>query len=161
MAVDYFMKIEGVDGESKDADYKNWIDVLSWSWGVSNPSSGMRGGGAGGGRADFQSINCIKEIDKASPVLLKNSASGKHFSEAKLIARKAGGDSKVEYLKIKLKKVFVSDYSTGGSADGPIPTESVGLTYKEIKFEYTPQNDDGSAGASSEFGWKVDENQPA
>ena len=161
MAVDYFLKIDGVDGESMDADHKDEIDIISWSWGVMNPSSGMRGSGAGGGRADFQEVLCVKEIDKSSPVLLEKTASGKHFNEALLTARKAGGESKVEYLKIKLKKVFVSSYNTGGSADGPIPTETVGLTYKEVKFEYTKQLDDGTAGPSSEFGWKTDENAPA
>src|SRR5688500_271126 len=100
MAVDMFLKIEGgPEGESRDKAKGKEIDVLAWSWGVSNSGSAHVGGGMGAGKANVQDISLTKYIDKASPDLMLACCNGKHFTSAILTVRKAG-ENPLEYLII-------------------------------------------------------------
>src|SRR5687767_8796178 len=100
MAVDVFLKLGDVKGESKDSKHEGEIDVMSWSWGISNASSQGSGGGAGAGKANFQDLSFMHALDKASPVLMKACAMGDHFASATLVSRKAGKGAQ-EYLIVK------------------------------------------------------------
>src|SRR6266404_7874536 len=113
MAVDMFLKINGVDGESQDDKHKKEIDVLAWSWGMSNSGSAQVGGGAGAGKVNVQDVSFTKYVDSASPKLMLACCQGTHYDEAMLTVRKAGGNP-VEYIKFKFQEVFVSAVSTGG-----------------------------------------------
>src|SRR3989338_10520822 len=114
-AVDYFLKIDGIDGESTDPGHKGEIDVLSWSWGETN--AGIRAGGGGGaGKVNMQDFHFTMHSSKASPKLMLAVATGKHLPQAILTVRKAG-ESQLEYIKIKLSDVMVSSYQIGGSSD--------------------------------------------
>ena len=144
MAVDVFLKIGDVKGESKDATHKDEIDVLSWSWGVSNAVDAR----AGAGKANFQDLNFMHAVDKSSPVLLKACAMGDHFADATLVSRKAGKGQQ-EYLIVKLKEVFVSSVQPSGSSEHPM--ESVSLVFGHIDLEYKPQKEDGSLDAGVHF----------
>src|SRR4029450_11615827 len=105
MAVDVFLKIGDVKGESKDSKHEGEIDVLSWSWGVSQTGLGSMGGGAGAGKANFGDLNFMEGLDKAWQVWMMNCATGEHFADATLTSRKAGKGQQ-DYLIIKLKEVF-------------------------------------------------------
>src|SRR4051812_10190148 len=107
MAVDMFIKIKDVEGESKDSKHSKEIDVLSWSWGASQSGSMHGGGGGGAGKANVQDISITKYVDKASPNLFKYCSNGKHIGEALLTIRKAG-EKPLEYLKIKLTDLLIS-----------------------------------------------------
>src|SRR5437763_13199723 len=115
MAVDMFLKIDGVDGESKDKKNSKQIDVLAWSWGMSNSGSAHVGGGAGAGKVNVQDVSVTKYVDSSSPKLMLACCNGTHYANALLTVRKAGGDSPVEYIKIKMEEVFITSVSTGGS----------------------------------------------
>jgi type VI secretion system secreted protein Hcp len=154
MAVDMFLKLDDVKGESKDSKHKEEIDVLAWSWGLSQSGSAHQGGGGGAGKVAVQDISLTKHVDKASPNLLKFCCSGKHFKEAVLTVRKAG-EKPVEYLKITMEQVLISSVSTGGSGGEDRLTENVSLNFAKFKFEYTPQKDDGSAGSAVEAHWNI------
>ncbi len=154
-AVDYFLKIDGVDGESKDDKHKGEIDILSWSWGASQTGSMASGGGGGAGKVSMQDFSFTKSIDKSSPKLFEALATGKHLKEVKLTLR---GSSSVEYLTITLSDVLVSSYSTGGSGADDRPTESVSLNFARIKMSYVEQDASGRAGAATEFGWDLKAN---
>src|SRR6476660_6108795 len=106
MAVDMFAKIGDLKGESRDSKHAGWIDVLAWSWGVSNSGSAHTGGGAGAGKASVQDLSFTKYSDLSSPDLLLACWNGKHFPETTLIVRKAG-EQPLEYLTIKLTEVLV------------------------------------------------------
>ncbi|MBW0001478.1 MAG: type VI secretion system tube protein Hcp, partial [Verrucomicrobia bacterium] len=106
MAVDMFLKIATVDGESRDSKHSKEIDVLAWSWGMSNAGSAHVGGGAGAGKVNVQDVSVTKYVDSSSPKLMLACASGTHYDNALLTVRKAGGDSPVEYIKIKMDEVF-------------------------------------------------------
>jgi type VI secretion system secreted protein Hcp len=159
MAVDMFFTIKGIEGESKDATHKNAIDILAWSWGVSNSGTFHHGGGGGSGKASFQDISFSKYVDKASHALLLACASGEHIEEATLIVRKSGGKAPLEYIKIKLKKLLVSSVSTGGSGGEDRLTENVTLNFAEMEFAYQEQKPDGTGDTAKEFKWNIEENK--
>lgn len=151
MSTDCHIKFDGVDGESSHKDHKGEIDVLSWSWSVSQASGASAGGGSGRGKASPGDFFFTHTYDKASTVLAKHCASGKHFKDAKLTARKAGEGQK-DFLIITMKEVFVTSVAPSGSSGGEIH-EGVSMTYKDIEFAYKPQDDKGGLGGEVKFGW--------
>ena len=159
MAVDMFLKIDGVDGDSSDADHKDEIDILAWSWGLSQSGTTHMGGGGGAGKVNVQDLSITKWIDKASPNLLKYCCSGKHFKEALLTVRKAG-DKPLEYIKIKMEEMIISSVSTGGSGGEDRLTENCTLNFAKVGFEFQPQKDTGEKdGGSIPMTWNMKENK--
>ncbi len=158
MALDMFLDIEGeITGESQDDSHKDEIDVLAWSWGLSQSGSFHVGGGGGAGKASFQDISITKWIDNASPILMLYCANGDHFTKAKLTIRKAG-KKPLEYLVIEMTKVMVTSVSTGGSGGEDRLTENISLNFAEVKVSYQKQKDDGSGEAAKEFPWNIAKN---
>ena len=158
-AVDYFLKIEGIDGESLDSKHKGEIDVTSFSWGVSQTGSAGGGGGAGAGRAQFTGFHFTSSTSKASPKLMLACATGEHIKKAELFCRKAGGDGRAgaEFIKLTFEDVLVSSYNQSGSGD--VPADSVSLNFARIMFEVHPLNPDGSLGAPVRAGWDLRTNR--
>jgi len=156
MAVDQFLVIDGVKGETTDKAYKskNGIDVLAWSWGMSQSGSFHHGSGGGAGKASFQDISITKYIDSSSPNLMLFCSNGKHYKNAELIIRKAGEDAQ-EYLKIKLTDVLVTSVSTGGSGGEDRLTENVTLNFAQVEYNYRKQNQDGTLDAPIPFKWDI------
>ncbi len=158
-ATDFFMKIDGIKGESSDDKHKDEIDVLSWSFGVSQTGTAAHGGGAGAGKASFQDVHFTMKANKASPEMLLACASGKHIKEAILTARKAGGDQQ-EYFKVTFEDVMVSSYQAGGSGGSDlVPTDQVSLNFSKMKMEYKPQKKDGSLDSAVTTGWDLKANK--
>ena len=154
MSVDFFLKIEGIPGESKDDKHKGEIDVLALSWGMSQTGIGQSGGGSGAGKVNFNDLSFTHNVDVASTALMYACASGKHIPSATLVARKAG-EKPLEYLKIKLTDILVSSISTGGSGGEERQTANVTLNFSQVVVDYTEQKADGSGGAAKNFGWSV------
>ncbi len=157
MAVDMFLKIEGLDGESVDSVHADEIDILAWSWGMSQSGTMHMGKGGGAGKVSVQDISVTKYVDSASHDLIRKCCNGAHFNEAVLTVRKAGADP-LEYLVITMKEVIVTSVSTGGSGGEDRLTENVTLNFKEFEVVYTPQEKDGSGGAAKDFAWNIAEN---
>ncbi len=153
-AVDYFLKLDGIPGESKDSKHSGEIDVLSFSWGVAQTGTSTGGGGGGAGKANFQDISFVAAFNKASPKLFEACASGQHIKEAVLTAVKTDKKDRQEYLIIKMADVLVSSYQTGGSS-GDVPTDQFSINYSKIEIEYRPTNPDGSLGAPITAGWDL------
>jgi type VI secretion system secreted protein Hcp len=156
-----FLKIDSVDGESRDKAHGKEIDVLAWSWGMSNSGSAHVGGGAGSGKVNVQDVSVTKYVDSASPKLMKACADGSHFANALLTVRKAGGSAPVEYIKIKMEEVFVTSLSTGGSGGEDRLTENLSLNFAKVSVDYTPQDAKGAAGTAINFGWDIAANAAA
>jgi type VI secretion system secreted protein Hcp len=156
MAVDMFLKITDVRGESQDAKHKGEIEIESFSWGVSNSGSAVAGGG--GGKAAFQDFSFTTGVSAASPQLFLACASGQHLPQAVLVARKAGGDQ-LEFLKVTMSDVLISSYQTGGSGADEVPLDQVSLNFAKIEFAYTPQAADGTAEAPVVAGWDLGRNR--
>jgi len=155
MAVDMFLKLKDVTGEARDKTHKEEIDVLAWSWGMSQSGTMHGGGGGGGGKVSVQDLSVTKYIDKASPVLMKYCSSGEQFGEAILTVRKAGGKEPLEYLVITITDVIVTSISTGGSGGEDRLTENVSLNFAAVKTEYQPQKQDGTADGGK-IPWELD-----
>jgi type VI secretion system secreted protein Hcp len=157
MAVDMFMAIDDLKGESVDKAKAGQIDVLAWSWGVSNSGSAHTGGGAGAGKANVQDLSFTKYVDKATPDLLLAACNGKHFGKATLIVRKAG-EKPLEYLTITMTEVLITSVSTGGSGGEDRLTENVTLNFAAIKVDYVEQAKGGTKGATPSMLWNIAEN---
>ena len=156
MAADIFAKIGDIKGESLDNKHKGEIEVLSWSWGVTNAAKVTKGGG-GAGKAKFQDLSFTHKIDKASPLLLKGCATGQHLKEATITHRKAGKGQQ-EFLVIKMNDVLITAVSDADSAeDGNL--ETVSLAFAKVDLEYRPQKADGSLDAGIHFKYDIKANK--
>ena len=153
MSSDVHIKFEGVDGEATHKDHKGEIEVLSWSWNVTNDSGSRLGGGSGKGKGDPGAFSFTHTYDKASPVLAKNCAQGVHFPSVIVTARKSGEGQK-DFLKVTMKEVFIAAVSPSGGGSGEI-MESVSMTYGDVEFAYKPQDEKGGLGGEVKFGWNA------
>ena len=161
MAADYFLKLDGIEGESMDAKHKGWLDVDSWSWGESQPHPPPVGGGAGGGagQVQFRDFAFTTRVSKASPKLFLACASGQHIKEAQLVGRKAGKGQQ-EFLTWTFSDLLVSSYQTGGSeAGGTLPLDQVSLNFSKVQVAYRAQKADGTLEPPITAGWDVKANK--
>lgn len=161
MASDTFLQISDIKGESTDADHKDWIEVLSFNWGVSQMASGSASSSGGGStqRADFQDLSIVKELDSSSPLLNKACWGGKHIGKVVLELNRAAGDKRQPYMKYEMENVIISSVSIGGGGGG-VPTESVTFNYGRINTVYTKQARKGGGGAGEvPAGWSLEDNK--
>src|SRR5262245_51716010 len=158
-AVDFFLKIDKIEGEATDAKHKGEIEVESWDWSEAQAGSHASGGGGGVGKVAMHDFRFTMKVCKASPKLMLACATGEHFTEAVLTCRKAGKDQQ-EYLKIHMKDLLVSSFSVGGHAGtSVVPLERISLNFSKIVYEYKEQKPDGSLGAAHKAGWDQKVNQ--
>ncbi len=160
MAVDMFLKIETIDGETTDKEMAKVkaTDVLAWSWGVSNSATTHMGGGGGSGKANFQDISCTKYVDTASHALLLGCATGEHFTKATLTTRKAG-KTQQKYIEIVMEEVIINSVSTGGSGGEDRLTENISLNFAKVTFNYYYQDEKGVVSATPKaFTYNIAEN---
>lgn len=144
MAVDMFLEITTIEGETVDKvmKEKKAIDVLAWSWGLSQSGTTHMGGGGGSGKASFQDLSVTKYVDLASHALGLGCATGEHFDKAVLTVRKAG-KTQEPYITITMEEVIITSVSTGGSGGEDRLTENLSLNFAKVKFEYFYQDEKG------------------
>jgi type VI secretion system secreted protein Hcp len=158
MAIDAFLKIDGVKGESVVKGHAGEIDVLSWSWGMSQSGTTHLGTGGGAGKVDVQDLSFTHYVDSSAPNLMQACCTGKHYDEALLVLRKAGTNP-LDYITITLKNVIITSISTGGSGGEEMVTENVTLNFNEFTYAYQPQDKTGAAkGGAIETAYKIAEN---
>lgn len=160
MAYDAFLKIDGVNGESQRDGHQNEIEIYSFSWGASNPTSvGSGGKGMAAGRVSISSFNIMKKTDSASPTLFQKCCSGKHFDTATVVLQKAGGDKALDYLTYKFGEVFVESIQWSGSSGGDdTPSESVSFAFGKVEITYKPQIETGGSQQAIGAGWDIHKN---
>ena len=157
MASDIFAKIGDIKGESADSKHKDEIDVLSFSWGVTNSAKIQTGGGGGAGKATFTDLSFLHSIDKASPNLLRACATGAQLKEATITHRKAGKGQQ-EYLIIKMNDVIITGVTLANSS-GVAGSETVSMAFAKVDLEYKPQKADGSLDAGIHFKFDIKANK--
>jgi type VI secretion system secreted protein Hcp len=156
--VDYFLKIDNIEGEGHDQKQKGEIDLESWSWGESQAGTHGGGGGGGAGKVQMQDFHFVMKHNKASAKLMLACASGQHIANAVLTCRKAGGKQEA-YLTVKMSDLLISSYQTGGSAHGDlVPTDQISMNFSKIHFDYKIQKPDGSMANAAAAGWDVKKN---
>ena len=158
MAASIFARIGTIKGESPDAKHKDEVEVLSWSWGVSQSGTMSHGGGGGAGKASFHDFNFTHHVDRASPALMRACATGEHLKDATITVRKAGKGQQ-EYLVIKMTDVLVTSVSMSVGAEGDATVEGVALTFAKVDLEYKPQKADGSLDAGIHFRYDLKSNK--
>jgi type VI secretion system secreted protein Hcp len=157
MASDIFAKLGDIKGESIDDKHKDEIEVLSFSWGVTNSGSMISGGGGGAGKATFQDLTIVHNIDKASPLLMKACATGSHLKEATITHRKAGR-AQQEFLIVKMNDVMITSVIHSGTNDQPA-SESVSLAFAKVDLQYKAEKHDGSLDAGIHFKYDLKANK--
>jgi type VI secretion system secreted protein Hcp len=150
---DYLLKVDGIAGESTDAKHKDEIDVLAFSWGVSQTGGAPSGGGGGAGKAVFDDLLVVARTSKASPHLWLACASGTHIKSAILTCRRRGKAS-VEFLTVTLTDVLVSSYEVDGSDEEPA-LDQFALSYGKIETKYTPVDKTGTPQPPVSTGWDL------
>ena len=156
MAVDFFLKLDGINGESTDSNHSQEITVLSWSWGATQTTSVAGTGGSGAGKATIADLHVVKYVDAASVPLYKTLLSGKHVTTGVLTANKAGGDGR-PFLKVTLSEMFVTSIQSGGATE--VPVETVSFSYNTIKIEYSKQSEQGILTASGAVSYDLKANK--
>ena len=142
-AVDYFLKIDGIEGESQDNKHEGEIDIESFSWGATQSGTIAVGGGGGAGKVSMQDFHFAMGVNKATPILFLACAQGDHIKNAILTCRKAGEEQQ-EFLKITMSDVLVSSFQIGGSGAGDVvPTDQISLNFAKIEVEYKEQDATG------------------
>jgi len=151
-AADYFLKIDGIEGESKADKHTGEIDLESFSWGATQSGSFATGGGGGSGKVAMQDFHFTMGINKAGPALFLACAQGDHIPKAILTCRKAGKEQQ-EFLKVTFSDILVSSYQTGGSGGADIlPVDQISLNFAKIEIEYKEQQKTGAlAGSVKKF----------
>jgi type VI secretion system secreted protein Hcp len=158
-AVDYFIKFDGIKGESADAKHKDEIDVESWSWGETHPGTASSGGGGGAGKVSMQDFHFVMRLNRASIGLMEACATGQHIKTATLSARKAGKGQQ-EYLTFKFQDLLVSSFQTGGAESADFfPTDQVSFNFAKLEVEYKPEKADGSLGTPVQFRYDLKANK--
>jgi type VI secretion system secreted protein Hcp len=143
MALDTFIKIGSLKGESVVKGFEDQIQVLAWSWGMTQSGTTHTGQGGGAGKVNVNDLNFTHYLDASSPPLHKACVTGQHIDSAKLTMRKAGG-SPLDYVTIELTEVIVSSVQTGGSGGDDLLTENVSLNFAKFKVSYQPQDEKGA-----------------
>jgi len=145
MAIDTFLSIKGPDikGESPVKGHDGEIQVLAWSWGLSQTGTTHHGTGGGAGKVNVQDLSFTHYVDSSTPPLILACCKGTHYDSAVLTMRKAGGDP-LPYLTIKLKDIIVTSVSGGGSGGEDQQTENVTLNFASFEVEYQPQDNKGA-----------------
>ena len=157
MPSNIFAKLGDIKGESLDSKHKDEIDVFSFSWGVANTAPPAGGGGAG--KATFNDLAFVHNIDRASPLLMKACATGAHIKTATLTSRKAG-KTQHEYMIFKFHDLLITGVSAGAAAGQPdTGSETVTMSFAKVEFQYTLQKADGSAGGNVEFKYDLTTNK--
>jgi len=157
MAVDMFLKLGDIKGESQDDKHKDEIDFTGWTWAMAQSGTTHLGSGGGAGKVSVHDLQITKFIDKASPNLHIACCTGKHYDQAQLTVRKAG-DKPVEYYKLTLEEVLISSVSMGGQGADDRLTENITLNFAKFKEEYTPQKPDGTGDAAVEGTFHIAKN---
>lgn len=155
MAVNAYLFVDTVTGPSTSKT--GFIDILSYSWGVSQTSTygvGQSGKEAKAGRADFQNLSIMKVLDKTSPLLCQHCASGDILSKVYILYDKPIGDAQADYYRIYIKDALITSVQQSGSAENP--TESVSFAYQAIEWAYKPEKDDGTLDSASPKGYDLE-----
>lgn len=164
MAIDVYLQIDGIKGESADSAHQGWIEVTGINWGVQQPRSATAstGGGHTAERAELSDISFSKLSDLSSPILLQTCATGKTIPNAKVeFFRADGNGTRVKYFEIELENVLIGMVRPHVGGDETYLSEIVNLKYSKIKWKYSQQKIGGGSAGNTAGGWDLATNKIA
>ena len=157
--VDYFLTIDGIEGESKDDAHKNQIELESFSFEETQAGTFAFGSGGGAGKVSMGDFHFTQKINKASPKLALACATGQHIKKAVLTARKAGGKQQ-DFYTVTFTDLLVSSYQISGSGHGvTVPVDQVSLNFAKIEWKYQLQDEKGNVGNPVMAGYDLKQNK--
>jgi len=156
-----FLELEGIEGESTDEEYKDKIELTSFSWGATNHSTFASGTGSSNNKGELAEISCSKHTFKASLKLLERTVTGQSFESGTLTLLKLHGEDKIAYFQVKMKHVAITSFHVSASGSGELPSESFSLHYVEVQSTYKPQSNTGEPLGNVDFGWNLQTNSAA
>jgi type VI secretion system secreted protein Hcp len=156
--VDAFLRLDGIKGESIDSAHKGEIEILNWSWSLTNSGSAHYGQGMGSGKVQVGDIHILKRVDSSTPILMKACTTGQHIGTGTLTVRKSGGKA-LEYFKVDIGNILVSSVRPSSDPNSPQLLEDVALNFGTFQVTYTPQDTQGSGGATVDFGYDIQQNK--
>ena len=155
----FFLKLDGIDGESQDKDHSGQIDVLSFSESITNAGTFDAGTGGNTGQANYADLSLMKYVDKSSTTLRQYCGLGTAIDTATISCNKQAGDKKVEYLKVTMHNVVITSIQGSGSGGSSDPImESLSLNFAGIEYDYTQQSNTGDAMGTTHFGRDIQKN---
>ncbi|USX11300.1 type VI secretion system tube protein Hcp [Oxalobacteraceae bacterium OTU3REALA1] len=163
MAIDVYLQIDGIKGESADSTHKDWIECKSVQWEVLQPKSATASsaGGHTAERTEHKDIVIAKLADLATPLLLQTCSSGKTIPKAKFEFLRADGQGeRIKYFEIELENVLISSVAPQVQP-GDILSEHVSIKYSKVKWKYTQQKIGGGSGGNTSGGWDLSANKTA
>ena len=156
---DFYLKIEGIKGETNKQGLADYMEIISFRWGGKHSGSFQRDEGGATGKFTGSDFEFVMKTNTASPELMQACANGKHFTRATLVCRKATGHDPMDYLKVVLSPVIISNFETGFAPDkalgDPVVVDQISLNFGKIVFEYKPNKDDGTPGPAREGGYDL------
>ena len=160
MAFDAYLQLNGIDGESKDSKHVKWVELYSFSWGASNPTSSS-GSGMAAGKVSISSFNAMKKADAASCKLFELCATGKHIDKAKVeLCKSTGADTTEPFIVYEFEEVYIESIQWSGSAGGDdTPTESISVAFGKVTMHFSAQDEKGKLSKAGQFGWNLVENK--
>lgn len=159
MALEFYLKLDGIPGESSDSKHKEWIEVISFHLAIEQEGASRSGGGESTvGKAQFSDFSIVKRLDKSSPKLALTCANGQHIASAKMELCQATKD-KHPYMKYNLYDVVVSSVKPSGqNTSNTLPLEEVSMRFSKIEWEYTPMDHTGKVTAATKANWNLKDN---
>lgn len=157
---DYFLKLDGIKGESQDAKHKDEIELISFSWGVTRQGGASTGGGGGAGKASFSDFEVAMPVNRSAPQLILKCVTGAHLKDGLLAIRRAG-KQQVEYLKFKFTDLLITGYEETGNVEQDRPIDVVRFNYAKFELTYVTQKANGSIGTSETVSWDLKTNKSA
>ncbi|MTV39473.1 Hcp family type VI secretion system effector [Duganella radicis] len=161
MAIDVYLQIDGIKGESADSSHIGWIEVTSAYLGVAQPKSATAStaGGHTAERCEHRTLSITKLTDLSSPILMQTSSAGRTIPKARIEFMRADGQGeRVKYYEVELENVLIANMEQVVS-EGNILHDSVGLKFSRVKWKYTQQKIGGGAGGSTTGGWDLATNR--
>ena len=148
-------------GESKDANHKDWVKLVSLSQSITRPVASTAGSHRSSDRATLGDVVCVKELDSSTTKLLQFACEGKHLPEVVIeITTSVGAGTEATLLKVTLNDVVFSNISLSGQFTGNHhPTESVSMNFSKIAWSYTKYDQAGKSGGNVDGKWNVMENK--
>jgi len=154
MAMDAYLKIDGIPGEAKQKGWEDWIQLEGWSWGSSTAGQAERGGGLIGGKVQMQDFHFTKSTDKATPKLFESCCAGRVYNEIKLQVVRMPENQVV--IDVKMSNCIVSTFQTGGgSGDGGVPIENGSLNFSKVFLQMSAFKEDGTKEGNVQAGWDM------
>lgn len=156
----YYLKIDGLNGDSAVRGHERAIELASFSWAVTNSYKGGGGGGGGAGKASFSDLAWSQSIDSSVVGLFTRVASGQHIASATLDVTTDGGEQKT-FFKMLFEDVQLTSLNIiGNGFSNPLPTAQASLAATKITMTYWKQRPDGGLDMPITGSWNLKSGAP-